>query len=71
MFMSFFNEKISLIEAFDVCINNTHDHSDLKDKGYLYLSEYEKKSAKQYVKEEKIKKKKKVCCNDTTLRFGS
>ncbi len=65
----FFNEKISLIEAFDVCINNTHDHSDLKDKGYLYLSEYEKKSAKQYVKEEKLKKRKKYVV--MTQPYGS
>lgn len=65
----FYNEEISLIEAFDVEINNTSDHSDLKKEGYLYLSRYEIAGAKQYIAEEKQKQNKKYCI--MTQPFGS
>lgn len=65
----FYNEQISLVEAFDVFINNTHDHSDLKTSGYLYLSTYEKEAARQYIAEEKCKKNKKYCV--VTQPYGS
>lgn len=65
----FYNEQISLIEAWDYAINNTNDHSDLKQEGYLYLSRYEKKQAKQFVKSIKADKNKKHCV--VTQPFGS
>lgn len=65
----FFNEKVSLIEAFDICINNSHDHSDLNRTGYLYLSRYETQSAKQYIGEKKHQKNKKYCV--MTQPYGS
>jgi hypothetical protein len=65
----FFNEKVSLIEAYDICINNTNDHSDLNRVNYLYLSQYEKKSAIQYISEEKHKKNKRYCV--MTQPYGS
>jgi len=65
----FFNEKISLVEAFDVAINNTNDHSDLKREGYLYLTRYERKGARQFINELKQKQNKKLCV--MTHPFGS
>ena len=39
---SFFNEKKSLVEAFDEAINNCNNHSDLTKEKYLYTSVVEK-----------------------------
>jgi hypothetical protein len=39
---SFFNEKKSLVEAFDEIINNCNDHSDLTTEKYIYTSVVEK-----------------------------
>lgn len=66
---NFFNEKISLIEAFDACINNTSDHSDLKKDGYLFLTRYEILGARQFIAEEKRKQNKKYCV--MTQPYGS
>jgi len=43
---SFYNQQTNLIEAFDVIINNTTDHSDL-DKPNLYLSDFERRQAQE------------------------
>lgn len=46
----YYNQRISLAEAFDREINNTHDHSDLT-KPNLYLSTYERNSVRRIIKE--------------------
>lgn len=48
----FYNQQLSLAEAFDKLINNTNDHSDLT-KANLYLTEFEIENAKGFI--EKIK----------------
>jgi ADP-heptose:LPS heptosyltransferase len=53
----YYNQKISLAEAFDREINNTQDHSDLT-KPNLYLSSYEKNSVKRIIREFKEKQNK-------------
>jgi len=56
----YYNQQISLVEAFDRQINNTLDHKDL-DKPNLYLSTYETLSVKRIIQEFKeIHKKNKV-----------
>lgn len=56
----YYNQRISLAEAFDRQINNTTDHSDL-GKPNLYLSTYERNSIKRIINEFKeLKKKSKV-----------
>ena len=50
----YYNQKISLAEAFDREINQTTDHSDLT-KPNLYLSSYEKNSVKRIITEFKEK----------------
>lgn len=56
----YYNQKISLAEAFDRQINNTTNHKDL-GKPNLYLSTYERQSAKRIIEEFKqIHKKNKV-----------
>jgi ADP-heptose:LPS heptosyltransferase len=56
----YYRQNISLIEAFDRQINNTVDHTDLT-KPNLYISTYEKLSAKRIIEEFKqIHKKNKV-----------
>ncbi len=65
----FYNEEISLIEAFDVSINKTDDHSDLVKSGYLHLSRYEREWAKQYITDLKRQKNKKYCV--MTQPYGS
>jgi len=55
----FYNQQCNLIEAFDVCINNTTKHSDL-NYNCLYLSNFEQHKIKELVarfKEEKKKRK--------------
>lgn len=52
---NFFNKKCNLVEAFDECINNTTDHSDL-NYNCLYLSVVEKNKAIEYLNN--IKKQK-------------
>jgi len=46
----YYNQKISLAEAFDREINDTLDHSDL-DKPNLYLSTYERNSVRRIIEE--------------------
>jgi hypothetical protein len=53
----YYNQKISLAEAFDRQINNTTDHSDLT-KPNLYISTYEKISINQVIKDFKHQHKK-------------
>jgi len=53
----YYNQKISLAEAFDREINNTQDHSDLT-KPNLYLSSYEKNSVNRIITEFKTKQNK-------------
>jgi hypothetical protein len=48
----YYNQKISLAEAFDREINNTEKHSDLT-KPNLYLSSYERNSVKRIINEYK------------------
>lgn len=56
----YYNQKISLAEAFDRQINGTTDHSDL-EKPNLYISTYEKLSIQRIIAEFKeIHKKNKV-----------
>ncbi len=56
----YYNQKISLAEAFDRQINNTTDHKDL-EKPNLYISTYERTSVQRIVEEFKqIHKKNKV-----------
>lgn len=45
---NFYNQKSNLIEAFDECINNTTDHSDL-NYNCLYLSDMEKQLARDFI----------------------
>jgi hypothetical protein len=47
---NYYNQKISLAEAFDQEINSTQDHSDLT-KPNLYLSTYERNSVKRIINE--------------------
>lgn len=53
----YYNQKISLAEAFDREINNTLDHSDL-NKPNLYLSTYEQNSVRRIISEFKQEKNK-------------
>jgi hypothetical protein len=53
----YYNQKISLAEAFDRQINNTIDHSDI-GKPNLYISTYERQSVKRIINEFKEKHKK-------------
>jgi hypothetical protein len=53
----YYNQKISLAEAFDRQINNTDDHGDLS-KPNLYLSSYERSSVKRIISEFKEQYKK-------------
>jgi hypothetical protein len=53
----YYNQKISLTEAFDREINNTEDHKDLT-KPNLYLSSYERNSVKRIISEFKEQKNK-------------
>lgn len=53
----FYNQKINLTEAFDECINNTHDHSDL-NYNVLHVSEYELSKIKESIMAFKQKHKK-------------
>jgi ADP-heptose:LPS heptosyltransferase len=53
----YYNQKISLAEAFDREINQTTDHADLT-KPNLYLSTYEKNSVKRIIQEFKEKQNK-------------
>jgi len=46
----YYNQQLSIIEAFDEVINNTNDHSDLA-KPNLYLSSLEQLSAKRVITE--------------------
>lgn len=48
----FYNQKCNLVEAYDKIINNTDNHSDLSST-FLYTSEFEKKSALNYIRETK------------------
>jgi hypothetical protein len=65
----FFNERISLIEAFDVAINNTEDHSDLRTEGYLYLTKYEILGAQEFIENSKKEQRKTKCV--MTHPYGS
>lgn len=53
----FYNQKISLIEAFDEEINHTKKHNDLEIPK-LYLSNIEDSSIQDFIEEEKTKQKK-------------
>lgn len=53
----FYKKEISLIEAFDVEINETHDHSDL-EKPKIVLSEYESLKGKEIINNAKLTHKK-------------
>jgi hypothetical protein len=53
----FYKNEISLIEAFDVEINETHDHSDL-EKPKIVLSEYEILKGKEIINNAKLTHKK-------------
>ena len=53
----FYNQKITLAEAFDRIINETDDHSDL-DKPNLYISSLERNSAQFIINQAKEQKKK-------------
>jgi ADP-heptose:LPS heptosyltransferase len=55
---NYYNQKISLAEAFDEEINNTTDHSDL-NKPNLYLSSVELASTRALIEKLKNEKKKK------------
>lgn len=54
----YYNQRLSLAEAFDVEINKTHDHSDIV-KPNLYLSKYEKLNIARIVNELKAEHNKK------------
>lgn len=54
---SFFNQKLSLVQAFDQEINKTKEHEDLTT-SKLHLSAIENANIKQYVESEKTKQKK-------------
>lgn len=53
----FYTQQCNLVEAFDECINNTTDHSDL-NYNCLYLSEYEKSKTADLIDLFKSKTKK-------------
>lgn len=53
----YYNQHLSMAEAFDREINLTDDHSDL-DKPNLYISTFEKNSAQKIIREHKAEKKK-------------
>lgn len=53
----YYNQKLSMAEAFDELINNTHDHSDLT-KPNLYLHSGEVQTAKNMVQEALQQKRK-------------
>jgi hypothetical protein len=53
----YYNQKLSMSEAFDEIINNTQDHSDLNSPK-LYVSTFEKVNIRRILKEVKEKKKK-------------
>lgn len=57
MVHGYYNQKLSLAEAFDEEINKTDDHSDI-GKPNLYLSTYEKTSIKRIIAEFKEEHKK-------------
>jgi hypothetical protein len=54
---AYYNQKISLAEAFDVEINNTNDHSDLPPLK-LYTSKVEEKNAANLIADVKMQQKK-------------
>lgn len=54
---NFYNQKCNLVEAFDECINNTTDHSDL-NYDVLHLRNYEQLIVKDVIKSFKEKTKK-------------
>lgn len=58
---NFYNQHCNLVEAFDECINNTTDHSDL-NYNCLYLSDFEKQMGRDIIgfNKETHKKKKTV-----------
>lgn len=53
----YYNQELSMAEAFDKEINLTDDHSDL-DKPNLYISTLEKNSAAKIIRDQKAEKKK-------------
>lgn len=53
----YYNQELSMAEAFDEQINLTNDHSDL-DKPNLYISTLEKNSAQKIIRDHKAEKKK-------------
>ena len=55
----YYNQKCSLVEAFDKLINKTDDHSDL-DKPNLYLNKAEEKMASNILAEVKAKQQKNI-----------
>jgi len=54
----YFNQKLSLTEAFNVEINGAKDHSDLPKKANLYLSKAEEKNAANLIADVKSQQKK-------------
>jgi ADP-heptose:LPS heptosyltransferase len=54
----YYNQKLSLAEAFDVEINNTDDHSDLSKKPNLFLSKSEEKNSVNIIADVKSQQKK-------------
>jgi hypothetical protein len=55
---NFFNQRISLIEAFDEIINKTKKHDDLSKKPNLYLTEFEHSLTKDWLTHLKTEQKK-------------
>lgn len=53
----FFNKECNLVEAFDACINQTNDHSNL-NYNCLYLTHVEKNKAKDFLNRHKKEKNK-------------
>lgn len=56
---NYFTQKVSLVEAFDICINNTNDHKDLEPPS-LVLNKLEEKFAANIIQDTRLQQKKEL-----------